>query len=55
MQSVDEIVIPPLMHFIWAGGTKKLPEDKGMRNIAKWQLVNSKFQPVLWVDPKNFW
>jgi mannosyltransferase OCH1-like enzyme len=42
-------VIPKIIHFIWAGGIKKLPE-KNRENIVQWIRANPGYQCVVWVD-----
>lgn len=47
--------IPPLAHFIWAGGKKLLPKE-GVENIAKWINTNKEienFEAYLWIDKKT--
>jgi len=43
------IVLPMLIHAIWAGGTKKLPLV-GIENLAKWIILQPDFTVILWVD-----
>lgn len=52
MQVEDKYKIPPIIHFIWAGGEKNL-DDKGLANIAKWAMLNPGVMPILWVDEKT--
>lgn len=47
--------IPPLAHFIWAGGKKLLPEE-GVKNIARWIDANKDikdFTAYLWIDKET--
>lgn len=47
--------IPPLAHFIWAGG-EKLLEDEGVKIIARWINANKDikdFKAYLWIDKET--
>lgn len=48
----ESLVIPRIVHFIWAGGEKPLA-DKNMQTIALWALKNPDFKIYLWVDEKT--
>lgn len=41
--------IPKIIHFIWAGGEKLLPEENAKR-IKAWAAKNSDFETYLWID-----
>jgi hypothetical protein len=44
--------LPRLIHTLWAGGIKPLP-DVGITILAKWALYNPNFTLMLWVDTKQ--
>lgn len=44
--------IPKLIHFIWAGGEKLLPEQNAAR-IKAWAAKNPDFEIWLWIDKKT--
>lgn len=41
--------VPKIIHFIWAGGKKPLPE-RDIKVIQEWQDKNPDFQIWLWID-----
>lgn len=41
--------IPKLIHFIWAGGEKIMP-DNALLNVANWAKENPDFNVIIWVD-----
>ncbi len=41
--------IPKIMHFIWAGGVKIMP-DEALRNVIDWAKANPDFIINIWVD-----
>ena len=45
-------MIPRVLHFVWAGGARIVPDD-GLRNIAGWAAANPDFDVRLWVDEKT--
>lgn len=44
--------IPKVIHFIWAGGEKLLP-DINIERIKTWSLKNPDFEIWLWIDKKS--
>jgi hypothetical protein len=51
-KETESLVIPRLIHFIWAGGYTPLP-DINMETIATWAWKNTDFKICLWVDEKT--
>lgn len=41
--------VPKLVHFIWAGGDKIMPED-ALANVVSWAQQNPDFTMKIWVD-----
>lgn len=42
-----------VIHFIWAGGTKVMPEEVCAENVRAWLAKNTDFRAWLWVDIKT--
>ena len=48
----EQYNLPKVIHFIWAGGSKKLPKDS--RKVVKaWCQQNPGFSVRLWVDSQT--
>ncbi len=45
-------MLPKIIHFIWAGGEKLLPEINANR-IKDWAIKNPDFKTYLWIDKKT--
>lgn len=45
--------IPKIIHFIWAGGVKLMP-DKNIEVMISWKKENPDFAIWLWVDKKTY-
>lgn len=46
------MAIPKLLHFIWAGGMKLLPEEN-INIIKAWRDKNPDFQIIVWIDKQT--
>ncbi len=44
--------IPKIMHFVWAGGSKRMPIKK-IKAILEWKREHSDFEVRIWVDEKT--
>lgn len=44
--------IPKIIHFIWAGGTRRIP-NANLENVKAWAACNPAFEIYLWIDSKN--
>ncbi len=49
MEEENVIEIPKIIHFIWAGGVKALPNDSE-EVIAEWAVENDQYDIYLWLD-----
>jgi hypothetical protein len=45
-------IIPKIIHFIWAGGDKTMPE-KNIQTVLAWKEKNPSFNVWLWVDKRS--
>jgi hypothetical protein len=43
------VPVPPILHFIWAGGTTPMP-PAGVANVQDWLRANPTFTARIWVD-----
>lgn len=48
----QNIELPKIIHFIWAGGKKTMPKES-MKVVAEWAKQNPGFEIWLWVDAKT--
>lgn len=53
VKKTDQIYIPKIIHFIWAGGQHEMPKPS-IEVVSKWARQNAGFEIFLWVDSKTF-
>lgn len=50
--SQSHIHVPKIIHFVWAGGEKMMP-DSSISVVSEWAKQNPRFAIYLWVDAKT--
>ena len=50
--STQRIEIPKIIHFIWAGGTLRMPDDN-LVIVLQWLINNPDWKIFIWVDSKT--
>ncbi|CAM4429905.1 MAG: hypothetical protein LEGION0398_MBIBDBAK_01333 [Legionellaceae bacterium] len=52
-KKVDNLTIPKIIHFIWAGGNKQMGDDE-VETVIKWTHKNPDCKILIWVDIQTY-